>query len=809
MLGRFRTSIGALGSACLALLAGPAQASLDTVNPVPGPTVTGSIPPLPVAPGTTPGGFLFQPPLIATGQLAVHEGSYSWAPNLAGGPAQGPSCPSQLPANLTSVAPPAVSVRLTEATSASSTTLAKLDSAALGDALDALETFSELLALLPNSQGGVTVPTSSSNSCRSYRPVYGRWLAGQWAKPTGTGFDLFFGYHPSPRPFRELRERGARLYCAARAAQFAQGSSNSSMGAQAGFTVNIAGSEVDFLVSEGGLVLDGPKKFVGTTNDGAQAFEVPLLLRTRFQPIDFLPGLGTVSVPVSLVAADAEIQTPANLRFIVKPGQAVVRDYAKTYQTVTHVDRILSATRIAKLDGPKTEILRVGPVAIAYDFNLTYAVGVDGPNPGRVIRFPGFPTSRGGRLWQQPGTNRRTHDGAWTLLLPFFGIFPGSAVSVPTYAVWQEGIQDPFWREPANLLTPPALDIRLLQNDDHAIDSRNSLTLDGSLIGILGGSFGPLEVALEVLGTLTANVTQSFPLRDALLAQDQGAIRMTPITGLGVRTRREASATATASAVLHFSLDLFLDEIDWDETLFKVDPPVTLAAYNSDGALPPTGTAANDGASFRLGTGSSAGDVMKKPKSWSHLPSPSGGAEFESFAVDVDACLADPTPNPDTPPECDPIEAEGGPPQKQLCVYGPTTDLEVFLDAGIPPNVCADLPGYLAQLPGEVVECAGSLFSFLCSGKSWQQSFDSFTEVVAHVLELGTPEDPNEDELGAFKAVFETCAAGLGGAQAAAPKLFDYAICDGEAEALIPGDEVLAAVSPTQVPPVKAALACH
>jgi hypothetical protein len=805
-----RRSLVTLCGVWLALVA-PARAIVDTTNPVSGDAFPGSIPPLPVAPGT-PGGFLFQPPLSTTGSLAVHEGSFSWQPNLGSPPTKvsHDACSILFPRSFGPLATPALFEHLDEATAAAGGTLDQLDSGGLGDAFDALETFNELLESFPGADPGPPpVVTVDSRTCLDYTPVYGRWLAGQWAKPPGSGFDVFYGYHPSPRPFREQRERGARLYCAARAAQFAQGDTPASMGSQVGFSVSILGENIDFLVSDAALALDGPKRFTGGgVNDGAQAFEVPLLLATRFQPISFLPGFREVRVPVSLVSADSEVQTPTTLRLLVKPGQAVLPGYSKTYQTVSHADRILSATRAATLDGVKTEIFRAGPVAVAFDYLVTYVVGeLDSSDNRRVIRFPGFPTSRSGRVWQQPGTGRRLHDGAWTLLLPGFGFFP-SGVPTPTYAVWPDGLQEAFWREPANFLTPPPLDIRLLQSDDHAIESRNSLTLGGSLIGILGGSFGPLEVALEVVGTLTGSVTQSFPLRDALLAQDQGEVRMTPITGLGVRARREAEATAKASAKLNLSLDLLFDEISWVETLFTVDP-VTLAQYESDDALPPAGTAADDGASFRLGTGSRRGDVMKKPVVWSHLPNPSGGVELQSFDVGVDACLADPTPNPDTPLECDPLPAEGGPPAKELCAYGPTNDLEQPFGAPLPPQVCDNVPGYLAQLPPAIVECAGSLLEFLCSPVRKQQPLaGSFSEVVSHVLAVGTEELPNEAETTAFANAIETCAPSLGGAQAAAEKLFDYKICEADGT-LFEDDEIFAAQNPTEAPPIQAASDCH
>jgi hypothetical protein len=48
----------------------------------------------------------------------------------------------------------------------------------------------------------------------------------------------------------------------------------------------------------------------------------------------------------------------------------------------------------------------------------------------------------------------------------------------------------------------------------------------------------------------------------------------------------------------------------------------------------------------------------------------------------------------------------------------------------------------------------------------------------------------------------------LGGAQAAAEKLFDYKICEADGT-LFEDDEIFAAQNPTEAPPIQAASDCH
>ncbi len=808
---RSRHSALATGALLLALAVTPSGAIVDTQSPVEGPPQNGPIPALPVA-NPPAGGFFVDWPDPFTGAPHVQEGNYSWAPNLVAPPVStfGGTCQNMLPlGSLDTTFPTALVGHLGEALAESQLTVEQLfDSNGVADFLGAVQDFFDLLSVLPGSSPPTFSALPDVRECLSYTPVHARWLASQY-KPK------LIAYHPSPTPFREVRERGARLYCAAREAQFTQGDEGFSMGERAGFSVNVLGQQIDFFVTEPSLALDGPERFTGSgSNNGAQAFEIPLLLGTRITPIRGLglPGFDEVRVPVSLLSADSELRNRAEPGQIIignPPFLALVQGHRKSYHTVTHADLIRSGSKGASLDGGKTELFRVGPLAVEIGFDISYRIGDLTPDDTRVISFPGFPAAREGRLWVQPGTGRRNHDGHWRLALPTLGIGRFTDIDVPTWIVDPDGTTDPFWREPLDLVFQPPLDIRLLHDDDHAVESDTTLEIAGSLGGELGGGFGPFEISLTVTGTLTGTVTQRFLLRDALHAQDQGGSRMTPITGLSLRSRQIGGADlmpATGTLRFHLSLPFPFDDINFDEQLFSIDA-VTLASYDSDDDLPPTG--ADDRGSFRLGTGSLQGDVMKQPFVWSHLPGQT--SQFASFPADVDACLADPTENPPTPPPCDGVPPAGGVPSAELCVYGPDNELEGLLGASLPPNVCSNIAGFaggLALDPPEQ-ECVQIYLEFLCSPVSKQQVLPgNFSEVVSHVLRL---EDP--DDQGAFANAIQFCVEAFGAstnAEAASVAQGFVAtkpcLADGT---LIDGTDILGAVNPGHAPPVVQGPPCH
>lgn len=807
----------ALAGLALAALPSSSGAVVDPDAPVEGQAVSGALPPLAVS------GALPEPPVPFSGPWWTHEGRLTLFPDLLAAPAVTGACPSLIPPPAGTTVSPALSGDLSAALGEASKTVSQLDG---GTILDFFDVFQQAVEILG---GDVQVNVgSTTNRCVGHPALHARWLRSQY-KNVGLTLpwkgEKLHTYHGRPVPFQESRLRGARLYCAARRAQAAQGSAVPSMGEQVGFSAKVLGKQIDFLVVEPTLVLGGPERFTGEgANDGAQAFAVPLLAGTRITPIRGLglPGFREVRVPVALVSADSEIRTASELR-PVWMGSSVECSFSggppygcawvpqletkhsKVHQTVTHAGAALSAQKQASLTG-HTELFRVGPLAVRFEFALDYFLGTLETDPTRVLELPGagLPPLRKGRLWVNPLTAQRHHDGPWGIR--FFGpalsdLIPGT----PYWTVLPDGETDPFWREPVRLFFPPPLEVRLLQNDDRALSSATGLSITGGLGGVLGKSFGPLEVTLKVVGSLTGQVAQRHLLRDGLFAQDQGGSRMMPVTGLSVRPQQTAEATldpAKGTLNLFLGLPWPFDDIDITKTLFSVSK-VTLAKYDSDDGLAPGHEVRN----LRLGTGSAAGNVTEKPLVTSHLP---GGGEFQSFPVDVDTCLADATPNLPTPPPCDPVLDPGEPPSAGLCLYGPGP----ILDLQLPPNVCQHLESFVSGLghPPLQAECVADYLAFLCSPVSKQQPFGGLPSVVSHVLDL---EDPSGGEK--IASLIEACAGAFGEAASdgsidpnpVAEDFLSFALCTADGT-LLDGDDILGATgSPGTPPPVNPAAACH
>jgi hypothetical protein len=196
---------------------------------------------------------------------------------------------------------------------------------------------------------------------------------------------------------------------------------------------------------------------------------------------------------------------------------------------------------------------------------------------------------------------------------------------------------------------------------------------------------------------------------------------MRPITALSVRGAAESSLEFTGlSAKLHFELDLFLTDIEFDKQLFST-PAVPLAPPASTDSLLDATLANDDRLALRLGTGSRDGQPMLKPAVASHLPQ---GPDFGTFDVDVPTCLADDTPNSTPPDPCPGEKAEGGPPQAHVCLYGPSSLLRP-VPIHVPLGVCANITGYLNSigLTGARRSCIGRYLAFMCAPTSKTQSY--------------------------------------------------------------------------------------
>ncbi|HSD65684.1 MAG TPA: hypothetical protein VLF95_03230, partial [Vicinamibacteria bacterium] len=514
-------------------------------TPFPSGAVDGVLPPPPATGFVLPGA-----PIWLKNVNSVHEGRLTWGPDLVAPPLSGTSAwkatfyPSPATAH---TAAPAFVLRTEEALASATAHLGALDAGPVGKAF---ELFADLGAYQPGAKVDVFTPSAPPAPVfRGYLPLRARWLRSQWGRPGPVGFGPEKKYvYPDYYPFEDVRLRGARLYCAARRAQQEQAGQTLSLGERAAFSVKVLGHTIDFLVVEPTLALGrdcseapcdepGPARFIGTMDgvapaDGAQAFEIPLLLGNRVTPIRGLglPGLGEVRVPVSLVTGDTEVRTLAEKRPVfvgwklgpdgISPSFLTMP--SKEYHTVTHTDAILSTGffggNVYSASGEFT-LFYVGPVRVFGTASLTYTIGEPGGGNDRVLRgFPaGWPADdREGRLYENPFQlsppyGVRYHDGPW-MLAARRGLFF-------EWRVQPEGATDPFWRSPIFPVFRPH-DMRAVTDDDHVFDTATSMALGLGLAGQLGIDGGPFEVSLTVGGHVTGKVGQHHVLRDALMAQD-------------------------------------------------------------------------------------------------------------------------------------------------------------------------------------------------------------------------------------------------------------------------------------------------
>lgn len=380
----------------------PARGEVDLAVPYEGPAKSGSLPLLDVD------GVLFDAPPSAVGATSVHGGRFTLFSDTTAPPGLDAVCPDLLPKPFDTEAAPALALHWNEALAEADASVSKLDGGSVQDFFDAFETAIEYLG------GDVDVKTGpTTQRCVSWQPVQGRFLRSQWMT---SGLQVpwkpskFYAYHQQPTPFRELRERGARLYCAARTAQFAQGDAPHSMGERVGFSVNVLGATVDFLVVEPTMVLDGPERFTGDgAENGAQAFGVPMLLGTRITPIRGLPlpGFREVRVPVSLVTGDTEVRNASESGpvFMGSDFQCSWKStppyvvcafiprfetkYREDHLTITHLDALRTAQKYSTITG-ETEVMRIGPVAVELGFGVEYFFGVATPGNDRVLDLAGL-----------------------------------------------------------------------------------------------------------------------------------------------------------------------------------------------------------------------------------------------------------------------------------------------------------------------------------------------------------------------------------------------------------------------------------
>ncbi len=779
-----------------------AHAQVDPANPVSSTPSLLSITPLPNATGP-----LFQATTQQTDATGVHEGVFTWGLDLLQPPmtdflswtnSHDPSKGN----GLEFTASPAFELHLDSALVAGGDKLGQADPGNLASIFTA---FADAVNLIPGAHAEVvSLPEKPVTSFFGYTPVRARWLRSQWV-PSGPiliapPYQVYKQFvYDDYLAFRDIRLRGARFYCAAREAQKQQNGQRLSLGERVGFGVSVLGHQIDFMVVEPSVALDGPDKFFAP-NDGAQAFTIPLLFGTTVTPIRGigLPSLGESRVPVVLITGDSEVETTAEKgQFVGVPG-GWMTDYRKRYRTVTHTDAFVTAGFYGDSRFEvNTDFLlfTVGPISVHGDLALKYNVGVpqvnttDVPDNRVLFNFPSpWPASRTGWLLTNPLTGNRYHDGAWA-----FAAHRGSP-----YFQWEV---QPEGSLPQSIWTSPIYpyirshDVRALTDDDHTFSSETALRLDLALRGVLGiDDFDPFKVTLEVDGGLNGRVAQHTMVRDALIAEAPvGIDAMRPSTLLTLRPRQTASvAFSGLTAKLKFSASFpFIGTVSFTKTFIdtKAEP---LAEYDSDTTVATT----DEQYMLRIANGATAGSTMTQPNVLSHLP---GRSDFKTFPQSVAACLADATPLLPPPPPCQPTAPVGAPPSVNLCLYGPSPFIqENLIGKGLPPDVCPNIQGFVAPLSISAGQklCLTKYLNFMCQPVSNKQSINGFN-VLTRLWDL-------DKKLSAelVDIVGECGDAFIGPDQSAeefVSGLVGVSVCDKNAT-LIPDSEIINAISPTTPP---------
>jgi hypothetical protein len=564
---------------------------------------------------------------------------------------------------------------------------------------------------------------SAGQSFYGWTPVLGRFLQrAEGETRTCIGKACFAGVasfnYPDPPNLDEQRERGARLYCAARAAQQVQQSNTFVMGEQAAASFSLLGKPIQLLTVEPMVTIDGPQRWVGSGADGAQAFVVPMKFGTRVTPIKGfgLPSLPEIRYPVALVTGDSEAATQADYGSLFTTGGDFT-GYEKQYLTVDHMDGYVAGA-VTAASSNTFELFTVGPVTFDLTLGLKVASGQSAIAAGRLLDVTGLEGSVIPRTTVQQ--TPAFMDGPWNPQ----DIAVGGNILAPFYA-------EPGAVDLATYSFPSAFYTRAVQNDDHYLQGgETSLALNGVLSGTLGFDFGPIDVGLQVSGGLTGTVDQLHMLRDAAFAQvPHGTTGMVPATGVVVRPRTQANVSVGASATLDFELDLALFSVKWSDQLFSAS--TTLASYDSDTATTNAWPASSN---LRIGTGSGLGtDSRDQPTVDTQLPGDT--TTFQALPESVSACLADGTPNPPDAPPCSSAPADtGGPASANLCAES--------AHYNYPYNLCTYL-GATSSMPTPTTytQCQNDITRYLCGvgGAETAVGFSVNTVVTSSELSaLGT-----------------------------------------------------------------------
>jgi len=646
-----------------------------------------------------------------------------------------------------------------------------------------------------------------------WQPVQARWLRSQYV-PTSTTGAMTSQSYADPQLAGEIRERGARLYCAAREAQRQQAArpASASMGRQVALALSVFGHEIDLGVVEPTFRLAGPQRFTAAgAPDGAQGFAIPMLIGTSVTPVDGLglPGFGELTHPVVLVAGDTEVATalaPATLHtgdrttcnrfFCVTMPTYSVRS-PKDYLTTTHADAALTRAAQLTVTVPDTPVFTIGAFTLFLNGSGTIKIGDGGAKtPSNDRLLAGAPTG-----WPLPARTGGTSVSPWSPMYRY-----DEEPWTPLFNADDPVSGTPAFRLPAvggtaTFGTNDPMVMRALADDDHHLTTRTSIDLTFGAHGRLGLAVGIAQLTFDGLGTLSVGGAHQTDLRDAaldLMGNGSGF----PMTALTVTPTTSASVGASLTVTLRILIPLFIGTIDDTFTL------VTASTGKTWGLTPwPQTNRA------LIATGSSFGDPTNQPWAVSHLPSATTPPDspsfpiFDSFSQSVADCLADPRDNPDPPTSCPPA-ASGTTPHGNLCVFSGSLLVNQPVGNGIAgawSGACSDVLGHVtAILPSGSFDqraCYASVLTALCAPTSSEQDWNG-QHGVARIFDTA---NPNID----LATLADQCGRAFAPVSAGATfhRIFEFGTCDDAAHMIDPSKVVTA--SPAPGPSPIGAGTCH
>jgi hypothetical protein len=330
-----------------------------------------------------------------------------------------------------------------------------------------------------------------------YTPERARWM-------TEVAADTVVAAFEDPAAYAELRQRGARLYCAAKTAASKQSDATRIMGRSSVANLNILGAKLRLLSVEPTLSLQNPMRFDTGKEDGAQAFVTPFTAGVRITPISFLPSLPEVRVPVVAISADSEVTSRVNVRS---------NGHTK-WLTMSHVDGFASAAQSLRATTGSFVLFPIGPIAVMGELSIdlgfascSQASVYDScrTNPIQQVgrQLSGVKQGANGALQPMPTPARA---GGWTT--PDFsgvGAYTDAPWIVDTESWWSKTVQGDAW---VPTVLPDPLTARMLQNNDKSLELMSDATVRFRLSA--GANYEPfkwLSIGATIGGTIGAGAT--------------------------------------------------------------------------------------------------------------------------------------------------------------------------------------------------------------------------------------------------------------------------------------------------------------